>query len=240
MAGGGQGGRGRDVLGPASPAHPWVWIHQCGSVEEALEARKAGADAVIAQGREAGGHVRGSTPALVLLREVLSVAPGYPVLAAGGIATAEDVRTVLDAGAAGAVAGTRFLLARRAGPIPTTGGACGGANTVLTELFGAGWAAAPHRVVANAATRAGWGATPVARHGRAGAQDTVIPPPRAVPPRSEPHGRLPGAGRSSARRRGDRARPASLAHSGPLYAGETVDRIDDVRGAAELTRDLAP
>src|SRR5437764_11923443 len=34
-----------------------VWIHQCGSVEEARAARDAGADAVIAQGVEAGGHV---------------------------------------------------------------------------------------------------------------------------------------------------------------------------------------
>jgi nitronate monooxygenase len=40
-----------------------VWIHQCGSVEEALAARQAGAGAVIAQGSEAGGHVRGTEPA---------------------------------------------------------------------------------------------------------------------------------------------------------------------------------
>src|SRR5436305_9626910 len=41
-----------------------VWIHQCGSVAEAHAARAAGADAVIAQGGEAGGHVRGPVPAL--------------------------------------------------------------------------------------------------------------------------------------------------------------------------------
>jgi nitronate monooxygenase len=40
-----------------------IWIHQCGSVEEAKAAAEAGADAVIAQGVEAGGHVRGATPA---------------------------------------------------------------------------------------------------------------------------------------------------------------------------------
>jgi len=40
-----------------------LWMHQCGSVEEALAARAAGADAVIAQGVEAGGHVRGRLPA---------------------------------------------------------------------------------------------------------------------------------------------------------------------------------
>src|SRR4051794_13731612 len=41
-----------------------VWVHQCGSVDEARSAVDAGADAVIAQGVEAGGHVRGTTPAL--------------------------------------------------------------------------------------------------------------------------------------------------------------------------------
>src|SRR5690242_11249126 len=38
---------------------PGVWIHQCGSVAEAWAAHAAGADAVIVQGIEAGGHVRG-------------------------------------------------------------------------------------------------------------------------------------------------------------------------------------
>ena len=47
-----------------------VWIHlQCGSVEEALAARDAGADAVIAQGVEAGAHaVRGTTLRTVAAR----------------------------------------------------------------------------------------------------------------------------------------------------------------------------
>src|SRR3954466_12733999 len=44
-----------------------LWIHQCGSGDEAGAARSAGADAVIAQGVEAGGHVRGTTPALEFL-----------------------------------------------------------------------------------------------------------------------------------------------------------------------------
>jgi nitronate monooxygenase len=47
-----------------------IWIHQCGSVEEALAARGAGADGVIAQGVEAGGHVRGTVPAMELLARV--------------------------------------------------------------------------------------------------------------------------------------------------------------------------
>jgi NAD(P)H-dependent flavin oxidoreductase YrpB (nitropropane dioxygenase family) len=44
-----------------------VWLHQCGSVSEAAAARAAGADGVILQGVEAGGHVRGTTAAPELL-----------------------------------------------------------------------------------------------------------------------------------------------------------------------------
>ena len=90
---------------------PKVWIHQCGSVTEAQAAHAAGADAVIVQGMESGGHVRGKTPALELLERVQAALPaGYPLLLAGGIAERGDVQRALDAGASAAVAGTRFLL----------------------------------------------------------------------------------------------------------------------------------
>src|SRR5688572_21306921 len=57
------------------------WIHQAGSVVEALGAHDAGADAVIAQGVEAGGHVRGTEPAIDLLERVKVALPrDYPVL----------------------------------------------------------------------------------------------------------------------------------------------------------------
>ena len=85
-----------------------TWIHQCGSVEEARAAAAAGADAVIAQGVEAGGHVRGTVPALELLEQVRA-AVKIPVLMAGGIVDADGVGEALDAGAVAAVVGTRFL-----------------------------------------------------------------------------------------------------------------------------------
>jgi NAD(P)H-dependent flavin oxidoreductase YrpB (nitropropane dioxygenase family) len=60
------------------------WLHQCGSVEEALAAHRAGADGVIVQGVEAGGHVRGTEPALPLLERAVAALPAhYPVLSAG-------------------------------------------------------------------------------------------------------------------------------------------------------------
>src|SRR3954470_24804666 len=130
-----------------------VWLHQCGSVEEARRAQAAGADGVIVQGVEAGGHVRGTAPALQLLEEARRVLPAeYPVLLAGGIADRGDVRAALEAGAEAAVAGTRFLLSEesRAHPLYKER-LLGAEETILTELFGAGWPA-PHRVVPNAAT----------------------------------------------------------------------------------------
>src|SRR6478609_7374761 len=90
---------------------PGAWVHQCGSAEEARAAHAAGADAVIVQGVEAGGHVRGTMPALELLERVRTALPsGYPLLLAGGIAERGDVQRALEAGASAAVAGTRFLL----------------------------------------------------------------------------------------------------------------------------------
>src|SRR6476469_8717688 len=49
---------------------PGVWLHQCGSVEEARAAAAAGADGLIMQGVEAGGHVRGCVPAHELFARV--------------------------------------------------------------------------------------------------------------------------------------------------------------------------
>jgi NAD(P)H-dependent flavin oxidoreductase YrpB (nitropropane dioxygenase family) len=129
-----------------------VWLHQCGSVAEAQRAQAAGADGVIVQGVEAGGHVRGQTPGLQLLEEARRVLPpDYPVLLAGGIAEGADVRAALDAGATAAVAGTRFLLSEesRAHALYKER-LLRAEETIVTDLFGAAWPA-PHRVVPNAA-----------------------------------------------------------------------------------------
>ena len=220
-----------------------VWIHQCGSVEEGVAAQKAGADAVIAQGVEAGGHVRGSVPALDLLERLRAALPrGYPVLVAGGIADAVDVRATLGAGAEAVVAGTRFLLSdesrahreylRRLQEA---------SETILTELFGGGWPAAPHRVVPNAATER-WlrgdprGPTAVRLLNRISAP-LAARLPMSVVSRAAALQRpgLPIFGPASPLVGG----ASRLVDASPLYAGTTVVRIRDVRPAAELTRELA-
>src|ERR1700756_1756669 len=72
------------------------------------------ADGLIAQGREAGGHLVGTMPALDFLPPALAAAGNRPVFLAGGIATGADTRAALAAGASGVIAGTRFLMTREA------------------------------------------------------------------------------------------------------------------------------
>lgn len=220
-----------------------VWIHQCGSVEEALAAREAGADAVIAQGVEAGGHVRGTVPALELLARVRGAMPdAYPVLSAGGIVDASNVRGRLDAGAEGVVCGTRFLMTEESGAHPSYKARLNEARTtILTELFGAGWPA-PHRVVPNQAT-ARWLRKDVRGPGwlrlfhRATAPAfSRVPVPMQLRLAAKQTPNRPIFGPAAATVDG----PPNLIDAGPLYAGECINRVTDVRPADELVRELTP
>jgi NAD(P)H-dependent flavin oxidoreductase YrpB (nitropropane dioxygenase family) len=90
---------------------------QVGSVAEAVAAERAGCDFIIAQGIEAGGHIRGALGLLPLLSQVLDEV-AIPVLAAGGIGGARAFAAVLAAGAAGARFGTRFVAAEESAAHP--------------------------------------------------------------------------------------------------------------------------
>jgi nitronate monooxygenase len=123
---------------------------QVGSREEAAAAVAAGCDFIIAQGIEAGGHVRGCIGVLALLSDVLDTL-AVPVLAAGGIGTGRAMAAALAAGADGVRVGTRFLAAEEAEGHPTYVNALIAArpqDTVYTEAFWRGWPInAPHRVL---------------------------------------------------------------------------------------------
>jgi NAD(P)H-dependent flavin oxidoreductase YrpB (nitropropane dioxygenase family) len=221
---------------------PGTWVHQCGSVEEARAAEAAGADAVIAQGVEAGGHVRGTTPLLDLIESVCA-AVKVPVLAAGGIVEQGDVREALDGGAVAAVLGTRFLLSDESHAHPDYKQRCLQADsTVLTEFFGLGWADAPHRVIPNAATRRWLGHDPRGprwiRLANRLASPLVMRVPEAIQDRALAFQRpsFPFLGPVMALDNG----PRSLLDSGPLYAGANVTRISDIRPAAQIVSDLTP
>ncbi|MEZ4863678.1 MAG: nitronate monooxygenase [Caldilineaceae bacterium] len=122
---------------------------QVGSRAEAVAAVDAGCDFIIAQGIEAGGHVRGRVGLLALLNEVLE-AVAVPVLAAGGIGTGRQMAAVLAAGADGVRVGTRFIGAEEAEGHPQYVNALIAAeaeDTIYTEAFSTGWPNAPHRVL---------------------------------------------------------------------------------------------
>ncbi|MDE0652563.1 MAG: nitronate monooxygenase [bacterium] len=90
-----------------------VWM-QVGSVDEAVDAVEMGADLVIAQGIEAGGHNRSTAGTFCLVPAVVDAIAPVPVLAAGGIADGRGVVAAIALGADGAWIGTRFLASAEA------------------------------------------------------------------------------------------------------------------------------
>ena len=210
-------------------------LAQVGTRLEAAAAVSWGVDGLVAQGVEAGGHLLGDQPALAFLDEVLAVAGGRPVLVAGGIATGADTAAALGAGAAGVVAGTRFLLTEesRAHPLYKQR-VLGAEETIETTLFGFGWPAR-HRVVPNEATRRWLDATGAVRRA-----------PAALNAMSAPVGRILNDALAASVPRIQRARvpllsPApplagmadEVVEATPLYAGTTAARIHTVLTAAE-------
>jgi nitronate monooxygenase len=99
-------------------------MHTVGSAADARRAVDAGVDVIVAQGWEAGGHVRGSVATMPLVPAVVDAVSPAPVVAAGGIADGRGLAAALALGAAGAWIGTRFLAsneaAMRARPVLST------------------------------------------------------------------------------------------------------------------------
>ncbi|RMI31979.1 nitronate monooxygenase [Nocardia stercoris] len=104
------------------------WVTVTGAAE-ARQAREAGADVLIAQGAEAGGHratfadrpaddVCDPLSTLALVQLLTAAVPGTPIVAAGGLGTGAAVAGVLVAGAHGAQLGTAFLRCPEAGTSP--------------------------------------------------------------------------------------------------------------------------
>lgn len=83
-------------------------MHMTPTLPDAERAAEAGADVIIAQGTEGGGHV-GLMGTSVIVRQVARAVAPLPVLAAGGVADGAGLAAVFALGAAGALLGTRFL-----------------------------------------------------------------------------------------------------------------------------------
>lgn len=204
-----------------------VVLVQVGDVRAALDAAAVGADVVIAQGVEAGGHVQGTMPLTELLGELRS-AVNLPIVAAGGIADAASARLALGAGADGVACGTAFLAAREADVHPLYLESLLRAeaeDTVLTTAFDVGWPDAPHRVIRND-TLVRWDANGKPPRGTRPGEDEVVATRDATP----------------IVRYSD-AQPTSATDGNveamALYAGTSVTSVRKVGSAAEIVQTIA-
>lgn len=205
-------------------------IVQVGSVSEAVAATDAGADVIVAQGIEAGGHVRGTTPLIALVPAVAEAIPSVPVAAAGGIVDGHGLAAALALGAEGVLMGTRFLAAEEAFVHPDYRRRIleSDGDTVYTEdLFYVRWPDAPHRVLRSPMV-AEWEAAGRPRPGSRADEDRVI-------------GISTMSGRSVEIRRYT-AFAATPAFEGDMeqvawWAGMGVGRVREVKPAARIIRD---
>jgi nitronate monooxygenase len=135
------------VIGALQAAGSEVWI-TVASPADALQAEAAGADALVLQGAEAGGHRSSFTDdppeppgadegfGLLALVQLVHAESALPLVAAGGISTGGAVAAVLAAGASAAQLGTAFLRAAEAGtPQVHRDAVAGSGETAMTRAF---------------------------------------------------------------------------------------------------------
>ena len=203
-------------------------VQTVGSADEARRAVDAGADLIVAQGWEAGGHVWSQVATLPLVPRVVDAVRPTPVVAAGGIGDGRGVAAALVLGAAGAWIGTRFLASEEAFIHPSYRDRVLQAretDTFYTTLFDVGWPAAPHRTLRNSTVTAWESAGHPASGARPGEGDTVATLPDGTPvPRYSEIPPLPGM-------EGDLE---CLVH----YAGQSAGLVSRVQPAAEIVREL--
>ncbi len=218
-----------DLMARAKAAGMIV-LQSIGTAKAARQAVDAGADIVVAQGWEAGGHVRGTVATLPLVPAVVDAVPGVPVVAAGGISDARGLAAVLSAGASGAWIGTRFLASEEANIHPEWRAQVLAATEDDTvhaiDLFDIpGWPDAPHRAIRNSTARM-WEAA-----GR--------PPIGKRPHESDVIGALAN-GNKVLRYRGStpRADITGDVEAMSLWAGQSVGLVKTVQPAAEIVREI--
>ena len=208
---------------------------QVGSLAEAEAAAAAGVDAVIAQGIEAGGHVRGTTSIWELLPAVVAALSPVPVLASGGIGDGAGVARAIALGAQGVSLGTRFVASDESLAHPEykrriVESRAG--DTVYTEdLYDEAWPGAPTRTLRNR-TFDEWDAAGRPPPGQRPGEGTSVGTLRLPSGETYELPRYAGAGTPLVGFEGDLDYPA-------MWAGESVEAVNDVLPAAQIVRKLA-
>jgi nitronate monooxygenase len=207
---------------------------QVGSVDEARAAAAAGVDAIIAQGAEAGGHVRSTTALSTLLPAVVDAVAPLPVLASGGIADGRGLAAAIALGAQGVSMGTRFVASEECWTVREYKErivAASAEDTVYSaDLYDVGWPEAPHRVMRNRLVREWEAAGRPAPGSRAGEGTTIGRQARADGTTFEV--RRYGASMPNGSFEGE----IELAS---LWAGESAGLIHDIKPAGDIVREIA-
>lgn len=191
-------------------------MSQAGTLEEALEAERAGVDFVVARGAEGGGHGRGEVATLPLLQQVLDHVR-VPVLAAGGISGPRGVAAVLAAGACGAWVGTAFL----ASPESMT------KDVGRERLLAADATSTVYGRVFDVGQRTAWPERFGGRALRNAYFDRWVGHERELAADDEAHQAVV------------RARQELDPDVAPLYAGQGIGELTQVRSAGDVVRHLA-
>jgi nitronate monooxygenase len=195
--------------------------------ESARAALDAGADYLVCQGTEAGGHVQAHRGLFESLPIVLEEAREKHVIAAGGIGDGGGIFRALAAGASGAMLGTRFVATLESNAHTEYKRALVGArarDTALTVCFQDGWTAF-HRVLRNP-TFVAWEAAGCPGPGKRPGEGEIV--------YTRPNGSKVLRYSNSPPLVGFEGRPLE----GPLYAGESVDSVKDLPSAGDLVKRL--
>jgi NAD(P)H-dependent flavin oxidoreductase YrpB (nitropropane dioxygenase family) len=189
-------------------------MHMVPCVDDAERAVEAGADVIVAQGNEGGGHI-GEIGTVVIVRQVAKAVAPVPVLAAGGFVDGAGLVSALALGADGVLVGTRFLAADEAPVDPIYKQAIvasGGGDTVVTtlndSLTGRDWPGAWVRLRRTPFVQRWLGREPELRRRREDAFAQL------------------------------EQFEASNADDGLMYYGQSAGLIDSVKPAADIVREI--
>jgi NAD(P)H-dependent flavin oxidoreductase YrpB (nitropropane dioxygenase family) len=209
-----------------------VWV-QVGSPEEAQAAVALGADALVVQGMEAGGHNR-SVAGMATLVPAVADTVDVPLVAAGGVADGRGLAAALALGASGALLGTRFIMSEEAdtsGEMRTRISRAGVGDTVRNNVFGPEFPDATVRGLRNAIVAEFEGRDHPAPYAALDPEAQPVVGTTSVFGQEMPLRRfmgIPPVGATT----GDHEQMS-------LLAGETAGLIADVRPAGELVRAIA-